>query len=194
MRNWVLAGLGVGAVLPLVFAPSASAVLTLAPSSATPGQVVTVTGTSYSNAAGVSPVRIRLSKREGQILKSEAPNGAGRISTTFVVPPSLAPGDYLIIGTQTNDSTGQTDVTRANADGTQRGFTPSRAVLRVRAAGAAGAAAPPAPGDGPGGGFAVPVLVLILAPGVLAAALARTARRRWALDRPQPGHPILEGQ
>lgn len=187
MRQGIVAGLVAGVLLPLVFATSASAILTVTPPTATPGQVVTVTGTGYANAAGVSPVRIRLSKRTGQILKSEAPDGAGRITTTFVVPPSLAPGVYLIIGTQTNDSTGRTDVTMANADGTQRSFTPSRTILRVQAASARQAAVAAPPGGRGGGLFALPVLALILVPSLLVVALTRTARRRRTLNRPQLG-------
>lgn len=187
MRQGIVAGLVVGMVLPLVFAASASAILTVTPPVAAPGDVVTVAATGYSNAAGVSPVRIRLSKREGQILKSEAPNSAGRFTTTFVVPPSLASGVYLIIGTQTNDSNGQLDITKANFQGTQRSFTPSRTVLRVRAPAARQAAVAAPPGGGGGGLFALPVLALILVPGLLVVALARTARS-WALNRPQLGH------
>ena len=187
MRQGIVAGLVVGMVLPLVFAASASAILTVTPPVAAPGDVVTVAATGYSNAAGVSPVRIRLSKREGQILKSEAPNSAGRFTTTFVVPPSLIPGVYLIIGTQTNDSNGQLDITKANFQGTQRSFTPSRTVLRVQAASARQAAVAAPPGGGGGGLFALPVLALILVPGLLVVALARTARARWTLSRPQLG-------
>ena len=190
MRQGIVAGLVAGVLLPLVYAASASAILTVTPPVAAPGDVVTVAATGYSNAAGVSPVRIRLSKREGQILKSEAPNSAGRFTTTFVVPPSLAPGVYLIIGTQTNDSNGQLDITKANFQGTQRSFTPSRTVLRVRAPAAGRAVAvPPSGGNGgPGGPLGLPVLALMVVPGLLVVALARTARRRWTLNRPQLGY------
>ncbi len=189
MRQGIVAGLVVGVLLPLVYATSASAILTVTPPVAAPGDVVTVAATGYSSDVGVSPVRIRLSKREGQILKSEAPDSAGRFTTTFVVPP-LAPGVYLIIGTQTNDSNGQLDITKANFQGTQRSFTPSRTVLRVRAPAAGRAVAvPPSGGNGePGGPLGLPVLALMVVPGLLVVALARTARRRWTLNRPQLGH------
>lgn len=190
MRQGIVAGLVAGVLLPLVYATSASAILTVTPPVAAPGDVVTVAATGFSSAVGVSPVRIRLSKHDGQILKSAAPDSAGRFTTTFPVPPSLAPGVYLIIGTQTNDSNGQLDITKANFQGTERSFTPSRTVLRVRARAAGRAvAAPPSGGDGgPGGPLGLPVLALMVVPGLFFVAVARTARRRWTLNRPQLGH------
>jgi len=198
MRQAIVAGLVVGVLVPLLFATSASATLILSPPTATQGSVVTATsgGGSFSTAAGVSNVRIRLSTRNGLLLKSEAPDSAGKINTTFVVPPTLAPGTYLILATQTNDATvvqvpgsnppvfvPQDDPYKASAIGTQRSFTPSRAVLTVRAAAAANHAV--VPGGGNGGSRAP--LALLLVPGLLAVALVR-ARRRSTPSHPQPGH------
>ncbi len=203
MRQRIVAGSILGVLVSLVCATSASATLTLDPPSATPGSVVTVTagGGSFSTAAGVSNVKIRLSTRNGLLLKSEAPDSSGRINTTFVVPPTLAAGTYLIIGTQTNDATvvqvpgsnppvfvPQDDPYKSSAIGTQRSFTPSRAVLRVRAAGTGTptAAVPGGGGDGgPGARFAL--FALLLVPGLLVAASVRTARRRATRGHSRPG-------
>lgn len=133
------------------------------------GQAITVTGTNFSSAAGRSPVNIRLNLRSGRVLATPTPDSAGRISATFPVPPDLAPGWYLLIGTQT-----------VTANGRQLSFTPGRTRIRVRAS-AAGAAAPGGRGGLPGSPPALVILgsavVLLTAGATLTVRRLRTSNR-----------------
>ena len=156
-----------GFVVPLAFAANASAQganIAVSPATASPGQVVTVTGSGFSQTGGgLSDASIRLSTRNGQELASEPVDTAGRVSADFPVP-NLAPGWYLIIATQI-----------VEASGRQKSFTPGRTRLRVVAAAKAGAgAAAPSSGDGGGTGPGAPLafagaLILLAAGGLLAA-------------------------
>lgn len=137
----------------------------------TPGQVITVTGNSFTNAAGHGPVRIRLNGRNGRVLvTANPPDSLGTVSATFPIPADLAPGWYLLVGTQTVD-----------ANGRQKSFTPGRTRIRVQApARAAGA--------GPGGGSdwpAAPIATVALL--AIAAATTVALRRRRTSNRPQLG-------
>jgi hypothetical protein len=156
----------VGVVLPLVVAATASAqgsTLQLSVQTASPGQSVTATGGSFSSAAGFSSVSIRLSTRDGRILTDATPDSRGRIEARFRAP-SVDPGEYLILATQTS------------ANGRQRAFTPARTTLRVVAAGS-GAVAPPG-GGSPGGGPPIaPLAAATLALTLLAAGSTLTVRR-----------------
>ena len=166
----------VGLVVSLVVAASASAQgasLDVTPKAASPGQVVTVTGSGYTETAGgISNVAIHLSRRNGLELKNGPVNTAGRITTTFPVPANLAPGWYLLIGTQI-----------VEANGRQKSFTPGRTRLQVLAAakGNAGAAASSDGGGLPGapGWPAAGAIALAL----LAAGTTLAARRRWTHNR-----------
>ena len=128
----------VGVVVPLFAAASAygqGATLTVSPPAAAPGQVVTVSGTGYNpaNAHLASGVRLRLDTRDADPLVTTLPTGQGTISAQFLLPASVAPGEHLLIGTQTT------------VRGRHTFGTPGRAKLRVLAAGAA------ASGGAPGG-------------------------------------------
>jgi len=166
--------LAAGVLLPLVVVANASAqgaTLRLNPSTAGPGQAIAVTSSaSFSSAAGTSPVSIRLSTRDGRVLASTSPDTRGRISATFPIPPSLAPGTYLILATQTNE-----------ASGTQRGFTPGRAVLRV--AGSSGASSASPGGGSTGGGPPAQLPAVAIALALLAGGCALTIRRLLTFNR-----------
>lgn len=155
-----------GAVLPLMFAAGAhaqGAVMLVSPKVATAGQAVQLSGSGF----GSGDVNIRLSTRDGEPIGGTVADSAGRISTTIAAPAT--PGQYLIIGIQTNPN------------GRQRAFTPGRTRLRVVAAakGAAGAA--------PSGGFG-PTIRVVSGLGVLllAGGLTLTIRRQRALRRERP--------
>ena len=127
----------VGLVVPLIAAASAhgqGATLVVDPPAAAPGTVITVTGSGFnqSNAHLASGVRLRLNTRDADPLVTTSPTGQGTISVSFPLP-ALAPGEYLLIGTQTT------------VRGRHTFGTPGRAKLRVLAAGAA------ASGGAPGG-------------------------------------------
>lgn len=177
MRRYVGLFSVVGVLLPLVFAASASAQganLDVSPRVASPGQVVTVTGSGYTQTGGgLSGASIRLSRRNGIELANEPVDTAGRIEASFPVPQGLAPGWYLLIATQI-----------VEANNRQKSFTPGRTRLRVVAAakGAAGAAPPSSGGGGlPGdpGWMTAGAIALAL----LAAGSTLVARRRWTHNR-----------
>ena len=153
--------LGMG--LPLAFAASASAqsgALVITPGTASPGQQVTVTGSSFSSAAGLNPPAVRLSTRNGPVLANPTVDGASNITATFPAPAT--PGTYLILGTQTY------------ANGRQKSFTPARGSLRVVAARRSESSAAM---------IAVPLGGLVL----LGAGFLLMARRRSTLNRLQLG-------
>lgn len=156
-----------GAVLPLVVTGSASAqgsTMLVTPQVASPGQTVTVTGGSFSTAAGTSPVALRLSTRDGDELAPVNLDTRGRFTATFPIPPSLAPGTYLILATQTY------------ANGRTLAFTPARTRIRIQAAGArSGTAA-----GGPPVALSLGILALVL----MAAGATLSARRLRTFHRP----------
>ncbi len=137
------------------------------------GQAITVTGTSFTGAAGNSPVNIRLNTRSGRVLATPTPDSAGRINATFPVPNDLAPGWYLLVATQTT-----------TANNRHLGFTPGRTRIFVRAA-SAGAAAPGGRGGLPDSPLGLVALGSALA--LLTAGATLTARRLRTSDRPQLG-------
>lgn len=165
----------IGLLLPLAFTATASAQganLDVSPKTATPGQVVTVSGGGFSQTGGgLSDASIRLSTRNGQELASEPVDQANRVEASFPVP-NLAPGWYLIIASQT-----------VEANGRHKSFTPGRTRLRVVAASSARSDA--AAGAGSSGGWPGPPtmaaggIALIL----LAAGSTLVARRRWTHNR-----------
>ena len=153
-----------GAVLPLMFAASAhaqGAVMLVSPKVATPGQLVTVTGSGFGN----GDVNIRLNRRNSELIGGTVTDTSGRISTTIAAPAT--PGHYLVIGIQTTPN------------GRQRAFTPGRTRLRVVAAAAKGAG-----GAAPSDGFGPTILVVAgLGFLLLAGGLTLTIRRQRALRR-----------
>ena len=166
----------VGLLLPLGTAANAGAqgaTLVVTPSSATPGTVVTVTGSGYnpSTANIASGVNIRLNTRDSEPLANSNVTSQGTISATFPLPPSLTPGQYLLIATQTS--------TR----GRHTFGGPGRTKLRITAAANATAVpghAPP-PGEPPPPGV---VLGTILALVALTGGIAVCGRRLWAARQP----------
>lgn len=174
MRRNVGLFLAVGCLLPLAFAANASAQganLDVAPKMASPGQVVTVTGSGYSQTGGgLSGASIRLSTRNGQELVTDSVDTAGRIDASFPVP-NVPPGWYLIIANQTVD-----------ANGRAKSFTPGRTRLRVVAASRRSAAA--AAGGGSSGWPSQPAWLAIGGIGLIMLATGSTlAARRWTHNR-----------
>ncbi len=160
-----------GVVLPLAFATTASAQVDVSPKDPKPGDTVKVS--SFGGFSGTGgTVFIRLSTRDGRLLKATAPDPRGSIDTEFVMP-DVPPGWHLLVLTQP-----------VEANGRQRGFTPLRARINVQSA-SAGAAAPGGRGGLPGlppGLVAVGSALLLLATGA-----TLTARRLRTLNRPQLG-------
>lgn len=155
--------LAVAVVFPLVAAANAAAqgaVLTITPKTAKVGDEVRVTGTSFSSAAGLSPVFIRLNTRTSEPLRETIPDARGNIDVTFPLPPRVTPGQYLVIATQTT------------ANGRQRAFTPARTRLQVVSAAAAAAG-----GNAPAGGPSAPVVLAVMLGLILLGGAALTIRR-----------------
>ena len=133
MRRRVGLFLLFGMVLPCVWAASASAqgaVIELTPESGPPGTVINVTGSGFTTPTSpVQAPQLRFSTRDAEPIKPVTVV-QGAFSDSFPIPQGMAPGEYLVIATQT----------------TERGAhvfgTPGRAKLRVTA-GAASAAVPP---------------------------------------------------
>lgn len=171
-----------GMLLPLALAADASAqgaVLILTPSTATPGQEIFVSGTGFQESGGlVGGVNIRLSTRTSPSLNNSPVTGQGTFGTPsplpVVLPANIAPGEYLVLGTQ-NSSRGR-----------QVFGGPGRAKLRIVAA-SSSAGAPPggAPGDTPPGVIAGTILALLALTGgsVLCARRLRAHRTQPQLSR-----------
>lgn len=158
-------------LLPLVVSASASAqgsVLQASDQVVTPGQVITVTGNSFTSAPGYSPPRIRLNSRNGRVLKTaNPPDSLGVITEEFPIPLDLRPGWYLLVATQTVD-----------ANGRHKSFSPGRTRIRVQAAAAGAAAGGPGGGGGwPGSPLAIVALLTVAAVTTLFVRRLRTANR-----------------
>lgn len=177
MRRRIGLFLVTGMLLPLAVAAEASAqgaTLTVtAPSTgqATPGQVITVTGTGFNPTnAHVGGVDIRLNTRDSEPLANTNPTPQGTITAEFPLPQaaSLPPGEHLLIGTQ------------VTTRGRHTFGTPGRTKLRI-VAGTRGEEASAAgfPGDVPPAALAG-ILALV----ALTGTVVFCARRLRTLDRP----------
>ena len=172
MRRRVGLFLLCGLVVPLVAAANASAqgaVLELNPKSGRPGTVINVAGAGYNPASPTvtGGVNIRLNTRDAEPLANALPDSNNRISTSFAIPAGTAPGEYLVIGTQTT------------VRGRHTFGTPGRAKLRVTAA-SASTSAPPSRGTSQAAVAlgSLMVALILLAGGALA------VRRQRAHNRP----------
>jgi len=101
-----------------------------------PGQAVTVTGDGFSDShagsnAGDSLVTLRLKARNGAVLQDNVDVTNRNISTTVKIPADMAPGYYVMLGTQTK------------ADGSAKAGTPARFAFRVAGAAASSVVASP---------------------------------------------------
>jgi hypothetical protein len=90
-------------------------VINLSTVQAKPGEEVTVTGTGFRNP---DKVEVRFNALDGPVVATMAEPEDRTISATFAVPPSTAPGNYVVIVTQTK------------ADGSLS-LSPIRALLTV---------------------------------------------------------------
>jgi hypothetical protein len=161
------------------FACTNLATLNLSSTAGQPGDVVTVTGSSFAvNSRDVSaslPVVLRWNGVEGAELATVQPDRAGNISATFTVPDGQ-PGWYVIVATQ------------KSADGVDAYGTPARAsyqILGPNGQSVVQPAAATAPGpvstdSGSGGILAVTIALGVLGLGLFGAgfvAFVREARR-----------------
>ena len=89
-------------------------VVNLSTVTAKPGDEVTLTGTGFRQA---HPVQVRWNALDGPIVAELAKPESQTITANFTVPPGTAPGNYVVIVSQTND--GKTTL------------SPIRAVLNV---------------------------------------------------------------
>lgn len=90
-------------------------VVNLSTTTAKPGEQVTLTGTGFRQA---DPIQVRFNGLDGPILAEGAVPARDRtVETSFTVPPSTAPGNYVLIVTQSRDG--------------QMTLSPIRAVLTV---------------------------------------------------------------
>ena len=117
------------------YACGALASLTVNPTSADAGSTVSGAGANFASngmgAPSAEPVVVRFNGRNGPILWSGRPDGAGTIQFTFEVP-KVEPGSYVILAMQNN------------ADGQPASGTPSRATLHVTGPAPVNAAPAPA--------------------------------------------------
>ena len=174
MRRRVGLFLLAGLLAPLAMAAEASAqgaALSVSPASAAPGQLVTVTGTGYTQSSIniEGGIDIRLSTRESTPLATTSVSGNSGFVASFPAP-SVAPGEYLLIGTE------------VSVPGRHVFGAPGRAKLRITAAKGAAAATP-------GGGAPPPALLAGTALALLALAAGMTLsvrRLRTRSGRTQP--------
>jgi hypothetical protein len=151
-------------------ASAQGATLTPSVSSATPGQVITVTGTGFNpTSATVQGVDIRLSTRDAEPLANINPTPQGTISVSFPLPPTLAAGEYLLIGTQ------------VTVRGRHTFGTPGRAKIRITSAAAAAAT----PAEGPPRSVIMGTVLALLALSGGIAFSVRRLRAHAAQTQPQ---------
>ncbi len=135
------ASLVVGAA---AFACTNLATLNLSSTAGKAGDVVTVTGSSFSvprDGSPALPVQLRWNGVNGTVLAETTPDRAGNISATFTVPDGM-PGYYVLVATQ------------RDAKGIDTYGTPARASYQILGPNgqsvvtpAAGAAAAPVPSE-----------------------------------------------
>jgi hypothetical protein len=96
-----LATLGVLAVAAsTAWACVSGPVVNLSTVHAKAGEEVTLTGTGFRQP---HDVLVRFNALDGPVLASPGKPTGGNITATFTVPPGTAPGNYVIIVSQTND-------------------------------------------------------------------------------------------
>ena len=117
----VLTTVAAGAVLASAavgFACTNLATLNLSSAAGKPGDVVTVTGSSFAvnsrDVAASFPVTLRWNGVDGAALATVQPDKAGNISATFAIPDGQ-PGYYVIVGTQKDANGADTYGTPARA-------------------------------------------------------------------------------
>lgn len=155
-----VAAAAVVATAAVGFACTNLATLNLSSGAGKPGDVVTVTGSSFAvnsrDAAASFPVELRWNGVDGAVLTTAAPDKAGNISATFTVPDSQ-PGWYVLVGTQ-RDATGKDTY-----------GTPARASYQVLGPNGQSVVQPPAAATAsvPSDGSSAGIIALTVALGVL---------------------------
>ncbi|MGI9119163.1 MAG: hypothetical protein ACR2G7_03370 [Acidimicrobiales bacterium] len=77
------------------------ATLNLSQSAVTPGESVTVTGTSFSTVEkGGQPVQFHWSGPEGDLLAEVSPDATGLVVASVTIPADAQPGFYAMVATQ----------------------------------------------------------------------------------------------
>lgn len=165
-------------VVATAFACANLATLKLDRGSAGAGSDVTAYGRNFNSNVNASPVQMRFNGRNGRVLWEGRAQSNGRLTATFPAP-SVQPGQYVILATQTG------------IDGRPAAGTPGRAPLKIRAGASSSAAPPPAGANGPTMpslpvGLGMALLMLGLAGGGLA--LIGSGRREGA--RLAPAQPL----
>ena len=163
------------------FACITPAGLNLSTAQGRPGDVVTISGTSWNASGSPDGVQIRWAAPDGPLLAQVMPTDDGKFTTSFKVPAAAA-GFYSIVG-----------VLR-DATGNDAAGTPSRVLFEIQNPVATPVTQPPAPtitptpNDG-GSSFPLAIVIGLGAIGLVLfaggfAAVART--RRTAHPQPQP--------
>jgi hypothetical protein len=161
----VALGASAGVVLgAAAFACTNLATLNLSSTAGKAGDVVTVTGSSFSAAradAPAIPVQLRWNGVDGKVLAEATPDKAGNISATFTVPEG-APGYYVLVATQ------------KDAKGVDAYGTPARASYQILGPNGQSVVTPPASGIAasvPSAPSSAGIIALTVALGVLGLAL-----------------------
>jgi hypothetical protein len=166
------------AVVATAFACANLATLKLDHGAVAAGSDVTAYGRNFNSNANASTVTLRFNGRNGRVLWEGRPQSNGKLTGTFKAP-SVQPGQYVILATQTG------------VDGRPAAGTPGRAPLKIKGGSASSAAPVPAGPSGPtlpslpvGAGMVL--LMLALAGGGLALI---TGGRRHGAHR-APARPL----
>ncbi|MDQ4069640.1 MAG: hypothetical protein M3203_09275 [Actinomycetota bacterium] len=166
------------------FACTNLATLNLSSTAGKPGDVVTVTGSSFAVGRGDAPtfpVQLRWNGVDGMVLAETVPDRAGNISATFTVPEGI-PGYYVLVATQ------------RNAQGVDTYGTPARASYQILGPnGQSVVAAPPAsaaaalPSESSSAGIiALTVGLGVLGVGLFAAGFIAFVRQTRAATKAAP--------
>jgi hypothetical protein len=161
------------AVVATAFACANLATLKLDRGGVAAGTEITAYGRNFNSNAAASTVTLRFNSRNGRVLWEGRPLPNGKLTGKFTAP-SVQPGQYVILATQTG------------VDGRPAAGTPGRAPLNIKG-GAAASAVPPPPSSGGPAMPSAPVaaglalLMLGLAGGGIA---LLSAARRSAPARP----------
>jgi hypothetical protein len=124
------------AVVATAFACANLATLKLDHGGVAAGSDVTAYGRNFNSNAAASTVTLRFNSRNGRVLWEGRPQSNGKLTGTFKAP-SVQPGQYVILATQTG------------ADGRPAAGTPGRAPLKIKGGAASSAVAPPVSSGGP---------------------------------------------
>ncbi|MGH9150746.1 MAG: hypothetical protein ACRD0D_06845 [Acidimicrobiales bacterium] len=172
------------------FACTNLATLSLSKATGKPGDLVTVTGTSFRvgrGAAPTLPVEVRWNGANATVLGTVTPDATGAFTTQVTIPEG-APGSYVLVATQRKPLTTEQQSAGHNPAGVDEFGTPARVTFSIVGATnpAASPAASPTPVLTTGESTTSGILALTVGLGALGAVLfgagfvafARQLRRR----------------